>query len=63
MMHKTLDPVEAGELIGEIDYFISSALITQLDFSRAKKLLLAASLRWQMEHHSGKYRMLGGRTA
>jgi hypothetical protein len=63
MMHKTLDLVEAGELIGEIDYFISPTLITQLDFSRAKKLLLAASLRWQMEHRTGKYRTLGGRTA
>jgi hypothetical protein len=63
MMHKTLDPVEAGELIGESDYFLSPMLITQLDFSRAKKLLLAASLRWQMEHRSGKYRMLGGRSA
>jgi hypothetical protein len=63
MMHKTLDPTEASELIGEIDYLLWPALITQLDFRRAKKLLLAASLRWQMEHHSGKYRMLGGRTA
>ena len=63
MMHKTLDPGEAGELIGEIDYFLSPMLITQLDFGRAKKLLVAASLRWQMEHRSGKYRMLGGRIA
>ena len=63
MMHKPLDPVEAGELIGETNYFLSPTLITQLDIGRAKKLLLAASLRWQMEHHSGKYRMLGGRSA
>jgi Sensors of blue-light using FAD len=63
MMHKTLDPVEAGELIGEIDYFTSPTWLTQLDVSRAKKLLLAASLRWQMEHRTGKYRTLGGRTA
>jgi Sensors of blue-light using FAD len=63
MMHKTLDLVEAGELIGEIDYFISPTWLTQLDLSRAKKLLLAASLRWQMEHRTGKYRTLGGRTA
>ena len=63
MMHKTLDPVEAGELIGEIDYFISPTWLTQLDVSRAKKLLLTASLRWQMEHRTGKYRTLGGRTA
>ena len=63
MMHKTLDPVEAGELIGETDYFTSPTWLTQLDPSRAKKLLAAASLRWQMEHRSGKYRTLGGRTA
>jgi Sensors of blue-light using FAD len=63
MMHKTLDPVEAGELIGEIDFFLSPSRLTQLDVSRAKKLLSAASLRWQMEHRSGKYRTLGGRTA
>ena len=63
MMHKTLDPVEAGELIGEIDYFISPTWLTQLDPTRAKKLLSAASLQWQMEHRTGKYRTLGGRTA
>ena len=63
MMHKTLDPVEAGELIGEADYFISPAWLTQLDVKHAKKLLSAASLRWQMEHRTGKYRTLGGRTA
>jgi hypothetical protein len=66
MMHKTLDPVEAGELIGEIDYFLSPTWLTQLDqldVGRAMKLLSAASLRWQMEHRTGKYRTLGGRTA
>jgi len=63
MMHKTLDPVEAGELIGEFDYFQAHSWLTQLDVSRAKKLLSAASLRWQMEHRTGKYRTLGGRTA
>ena len=63
MMHKTLDPVEAGELIGEIDFFQSPTWFAQLDVSRAKKLLSAASLRWQMEHRTGKYRTLGGRIA
>jgi hypothetical protein len=63
MMHKTLDPIEAGELIGEIDYFVLPTWVTQLDLCRAKKLLLAASLRWQMEHRTGKYRTFGGRTA
>ena len=61
MMHKTLDPVEAGELIGETDYFTAPAWLNRLDLGRAKKLLAAASLRWQMEHRTGKYRTLGGR--
>lgn len=63
MMHKTLDPVEAGELIGESDFFMSPTWLTLLDVSRAKKLLAAASVRWQMEHHTGKYRTFGGRKA
>jgi hypothetical protein len=63
MMHKTLDPVEADELIGETAYFTSPTWLTELDPRRAKKLLLTASSRWQMEHRTGKYRTLGGRTA
>jgi Sensors of blue-light using FAD len=63
MMHKTLDAVEADELIGEPDYFTSPTWLTELDARRAKKLLLTASLRWQMERRTGKYRALGGRTA
>lgn len=59
MSHHTLDPVEAGELIGEIDYFISATWVTRVDSVRAKTLLAAASARWQMEHRSGKYRTLG----
>ena len=63
MMHKTLDPIEAGELIGETDFLTSPAWLTELDPIRAKKLLLTAGLRWQMEHRTGRYRTLGGRTA
>jgi Sensors of blue-light using FAD len=63
MMHKTLDPVEADELIGETDYFTSPAWLTELDPARAKKLLLTAGKRWQMEHRTGRYRTFGGRTA
>jgi hypothetical protein len=63
MMHKTLDLIEAGELIGEIEYFTAPTWLIQLDAGHAKKLLSAASLRWQMEHRTGKYRTLGGRTA
>jgi hypothetical protein len=63
MMHKTLDPVEAGELIGENDFFTSSTWDADLDPRRARKLLLAASVRWQMDRRTGRYRSLHGRTA
>ena len=63
MLHKTLDPVEADELIGETQFFTSPTWLTELDPKRAKKLLLTAGQRWQMEHRTGKYRSLGGRTA
>jgi Sensors of blue-light using FAD len=59
MIHKTLDRVEAGELLGEAGYFASAEAVTGLDSSRAKKLLSAASVQWQMDHRSGKYRALG----
>jgi hypothetical protein len=59
MSHKTLDPIEAGELMGEANYFLSPTWIQQLDSHRAKKLLSAASTRWKIEHRSGKYRTLG----
>ena len=62
MMQQTLDPIEADECIGETDYFASADWIIQLDVNRAKKLLSAASVRWQMEHRTGKYRTLGGFT-
>lgn len=59
MIHKTLDPAEAGELIGEADYFLSPTWVTMLDSRQAKKLLCAASVQWQIQHRSGKYRALG----
>ena len=59
MSHKTLDAVEAGELIGEPDYFTSPGWTERLDANRARRILAAASVRWQMEHRSGKYRTLG----
>ena len=62
MIHKTLDPMDAGELICEPGYFEAPSWVRQLDLIRAKKLLAAASVKWQMEHRSGKYRALG-RTA
>jgi hypothetical protein len=42
---------------------MSPTWIAELDVSRAKKLLLTASVRWQMEHRTGKYRTLGGKSA
>jgi Sensors of blue-light using FAD len=63
MMHKTLDPVEADELIGETQFFTSPNWLTELDARRAKKLLSTAGQRWQMEHRTGKYRTFGGRKA
>jgi Sensors of blue-light using FAD len=45
MNHATLDPVEAGELIGQPDYFVSGAWVAQPDPARARKLLSAASTR------------------
>ena len=62
MMQQTLDPIEAGEFIGETHYFASTDWVARLDVNRAKKLLSAASVRWQMEHRTGKYRTLGGFT-
>jgi hypothetical protein len=59
LLNKTLDPIEAGEMIGETDYFTTAAWVTQLETDRAKKLLGAASVQWQMDHRSGKYRTLG----
>ena len=63
MMHTTLDPAEAGELIGETGFFSSTAWPTELGAGRAKKLLSAASLRWQKARRTGKYRTLGVRSA
>jgi hypothetical protein len=59
MSHKTLDPIEAGELIGEPGYFTPATWVTQLDSHRANKLLSAAGMRWKMEHRTGQYRTLG----
>jgi hypothetical protein len=59
LLNKTLDPVEAGEMIGVTDYFTTATWVTQLEPDRAKKLLAAASVQWQIDHRSGKYRTLG----
>ena len=63
MMHATLDPAEAGELIGESGLFSSTTWPNQLGAGRAKKLLSSASARWQREHRTGRYRTLGARSA
>jgi Sensors of blue-light using FAD len=55
----TVDPLEAGQLIGENDFFKSASCITQLDSGRAKKLLGAFRTgRWRHQR-SGTYRAIG----
>jgi len=60
MGFRTVDPREAGELIGENDFFTSASSVTQLDSGRAKKLLLSFRTgRWR-QPHTGKHRAIGG---
>jgi hypothetical protein len=60
MGFSTVDPLEAGQLIGENDFFKSASCVTQLDGGRAKKLLAAfRSGRWRHQR-SGTFRAIGG---
>jgi hypothetical protein len=55
----TVDAGEAGELIGENDFFKSASCVTQLDAGRAKKLLGAFRAgRWRQQL-TGTHRALG----
>jgi len=50
MGFQTLDPLEAGELIGENDFFSSASCVSQMDGGRAKKLLAAFRAgRWRSQ--------------
>jgi hypothetical protein len=62
MGFSTVDPTEAGKLLGENDFFNLASCVTRLDSGRAKTLLAAlGKRRWQLER-SGMLRALG-RTA
>jgi Sensors of blue-light using FAD len=56
-----VDASEAGQLIGENDFFRSSECVTQIGSGRAKKLLAAfAGGSWQ-QHRTGTHRAVGRR--
>jgi len=59
MGFRTVDPREAGKLIGENDFFKSASCVTQLDSGRAKKLLAAFRTgRWRHQR-TGTHRAIG----
>jgi hypothetical protein len=59
MGFSTIDPLEAGQLIGENDFFKSASCVTQLDGGRAKKLLAAfRGGRWRHQR-TGTHRAIG----
>ncbi len=62
MGFSTVDPVHAGKLLGENDFFNEASCMTRLDSGRAKTLLAGlAKHRWQLER-SGMLRALGRQT-
>jgi hypothetical protein len=59
MGFSTIDPLEAGKLLGENDFFNEATCVTRMDSGRAKTLLAAlGKRRWQLER-SGMFRALG----
>jgi hypothetical protein len=59
MGFSTVDPIVAGKLLGENDFFNESSCVTRLDSGRAKTLLVAlGKRRWELER-SGMLRTLG----
>jgi hypothetical protein len=55
----TVDSSEAGQLIGENDFFRSASCVTRLDSGRAKKLLAAFRTgRWRHQR-TGTHRAVG----
>jgi Sensors of blue-light using FAD len=62
MGFSTVDPKEAGKLLGENDFFNEASCVARLDSGRAKTLLAAlGKRRWELEG-GGMLRALG-RTA
>lgn len=50
MGYQTVDPLEAGELVGENDFFKSAAFVTQIGSGRARKLVEAfAGGNWRLQ--------------
>ena len=50
MGYQTVDPLTAGKLIGENDFFKSASCVTQIDSGRAQVLLKAfASGEWRLQ--------------
>jgi hypothetical protein len=59
MGFSTVDPLEAGQMIGENDFFNAASCVTRMDAGRAKTLLLTlGKRRWQLEQ-GGMLRALG----
>jgi hypothetical protein len=59
MGFSTVDPRDAGMLLGENDFFNEGSCVTRLDSGRAKTLLAAlGKRRWELER-SGLLRALG----
>lgn len=59
MGFSTVDPIEAGKLLGQNDFFNEASCVTRLDSGRAKTLLSAlGKRRWELER-SGMLRALG----
>jgi hypothetical protein len=55
----TVDPLEAGHVVGDNDFFKSASCVTQLDSGRAKKLLAAFRTgRWRQQR-TGTHRAIG----
>ena len=59
MGFRTVDSREAGQLIGENDFFKSASCVTQLDSGRAKKLLGAFRTGSWRHQRTGTHRALG----
>jgi hypothetical protein len=50
MGYQTVDPLDAGELIGENDFFKSASCVTEIGSGRAQKLLRAFALgSWRLQ--------------
>ncbi len=59
MGYSTVEPLTAGQLIGENDFFNNASCVSRIDAGRAKLLLSALNKkRWNLGH-SGMHRALG----